>query len=86
MTPGNVLVLLRWRDTPEATPGDTVVHAVLPDRDALERRLGRVQRANPQYQLEQLSENFWRIGPDEDPGFFGDKPMFFRVVEVMVDV
>ncbi len=74
--PTQVIVLLR-----EAGEGFTTVHAVLADRDALERCLCSIERQNPQYPLRQLGAESWRIGPegdDEDEGFFGNKPVYLR--------
>lgn len=47
-------------------------------RDGLEAKLKRIERANPQYPLESVGQNSWRIGPSEDEGFFGNKPVYLE--------
>lgn len=71
-----VWVLLR-----EADNGDTSVHAVYRTRADLDARMERLGERNPQYPLERMSADAWRIGPEEDEGFFGNKPLWFRAVE-----
>jgi hypothetical protein len=76
-----VWVLLRQREGSE----DTTVHLVAANRDVLERRLANIEKQNP-YPLRSVGENSWRIGPDEDEGFFGNKAVTLRAVEKkMVD-
>jgi hypothetical protein len=75
MADETVWVLLKESDD------DRVVHAVYSDRAALEARVERIGKANTKYPLEQLSADVWRIGPAEEQGFFGDKPVYLWAVE-----
>jgi len=70
-----VIVLLR-----EGHSGDTTVHAVFADRAALDAGLRNIERINPQYSIRQLNRDAWRIGPDEDEGFFGNHTIHLRAV------
>lgn len=47
--------------------------------DDLLARLGRIEKANP-YNLKQLSKYVWEIGPEEDQGFFGHKPVTLMAI------
>lgn len=75
-----MIVLLRWREGDE--PGEVVVHRVLDDEEALNDRIALIGRANPQYPLERVGPMVWRIGPDFDEGFFGNRPVWFKAMEV----
>lgn len=65
----------------EAHDGVTTVHAVYEEREDLEARVSRIAKANSQYEMQTLAPNLWRIGPEEDEGFFGNKPIVLRAVE-----
>lgn len=54
------------------------------NEDDFMTRLERIERANPQYPLEILSPTLWRVGPQDGEGFFGDRPVYLRKVEVKV--
>lgn len=71
-------VLMRWMDRyrEPAHPDEVVVVGIYPDMAAVEERVGRLARANPQYPLVKLGETMWRIGPDEDEGFFGNRAVW----------
>lgn len=70
-----------WILLKETDGGDVTVHAVYSTHDALIARVERIGKANPQYPLERLGADAWRIGPDEDEGFFGNKPVRLRAIE-----
>jgi len=77
-----VFVLLRWSEFQgNAEPDDVRVYSVHRSFEEVEAKLDRIRRANPQYELRQLSDHFWRIGPDEDEGFFGNRPVYLKLVE-----
>lgn len=48
----------------------------------LELKLERIAKANPQYPLEQIANNVYRIGPEDYEGFFGDRVIYLYVHEV----
>ena len=79
LTPRKVWVLLRTRS------GHTTAHAVYTAREALDARVRRIGARNPQYPLRSVGKNHWTIGPTEDEGFFGDKPVHLDAVEVTMD-
>lgn len=60
----------------------TTAMAVYADRDDLMARVERIAKANPQYPMERLGADSWRIGPDEDEGFFSNEPVYLRAVYV----
>jgi hypothetical protein len=72
-------ILMRWRDRPDASPEDIVVVGIYSNMEAVEERLKRVAKANAQYPMRRLTPTLWEIGPEEDEGFFGNKPMRFMV-------
>lgn len=78
-----VWVLLKWTESRDDRGGgdDATVHSVHADRASLNARIDRIARTNQQYKMRQLSENFWRIGPDDDEGFFGNRPVYLRAEE-----
>lgn len=51
----------------------------------VEKRLQSIEKANPQYELVETSKHSWRIGPEEDEGFFGHKQVSLRVQQVRLD-
>lgn len=75
-------VLLRAWEREDLTLDDVVVVGVYDSFDDLEAKVNHITRVNPQYPMVQLSGTAWRIGPDEDEGFFGYKPMNLRAVVV----
>lgn len=70
----DILVLLKETTSYGGEMDVSVIGAYL-DIKAVEERIQRIAKANPQYQMEKLSEVHWRIGPDEDEGFFGHRPV-----------
>lgn len=77
--PTKVWVLLKEQ-------GDhTTAHAVYTTHLELLARVERIGKNNTQYPLERLGADTWRIGPDEDEGFFGNKPVYLRAVHVSLD-
>lgn len=66
------------------TDSHTTAHAVYTNHLDLLARVERIGKANP-YPLERLGADVWRIGPDEDEGFFGNKPVYLRAVHVAID-
>jgi hypothetical protein len=79
-----VFVLLRQfepRDT-DSEPPEVRVLAVYESLEGLEARVDRIAKANAVYPLQRLSELRWRIGPEEDEGFFGNRPVEFWAVKI----
>ena len=68
-------VLVRWIARQDASPDDIIVVGVYPDMAAVEQRVERMAVANKQYPMRRLSPTLWEIGPQEDEGFFGHKPV-----------
>lgn len=68
-------VLTRQRDDSD----DFIVMGVYMTEESLADRIVRVAGSNKQYKMAQLYDGperkVWRIGPEEDEGFFGNKPM-----------
>lgn len=64
----------------------TTVHAVYARHLDLVARVQRIGEANKQYPLERLSADYWRIGPNDDEGFFGNKPVYLRAVQSKVAI
>jgi hypothetical protein len=78
--PVKVWVLLK------ETAGETTAHAVYTNHLDLLARVERIGEANAsKYPLERLGADRWRIGPDEDEGFFGNKPVYLQAVYVSLD-
>lgn len=73
----NIWVLLK-----ESDDGHTKVHAAYETREALDARMVKIGERNPQYPLQHPSPDYWFIGPKEDEGFFGNRPVRFRAQEV----
>lgn len=61
------------------------VMGVYSKREDLEARIQRITQANKKYPMRQLSTNVWRVGPDEDEGFFGNHPVYLFAVESKYD-
>ncbi len=79
-----VWVLLMRRDRVEdpdygSEPGRVI--AVYTDREKLDARVARIAAANRQYPIRQTGTGRWTIGPDEDEGFFGAKPILLYAIE-----
>lgn len=54
------------------------------DWEAVKRRIDRFAKANPQYPMTTISERpgefaLYRIGPEHDEGFFGNRPVWLCV-------
>lgn len=77
----NVWVLTRTTISRRLGEEDhTKVLGVYAEWEPLLARLERIQKANKQYAMVEESPYRWRIGPDpdEDEGFFGNKPVYLR--------
>jgi len=72
-------VLMRWRNRHDASPEDIAIVGIYPNMEAVEERLKRVAKANTQYPMRRLTSTLWEIGPEEDEGLFGNKPMRFMI-------
>lgn len=56
----------------------TSVMGVYGTVELLRKKIENIEKANPQYPMVQVGETSWRIGPDEDEGFFGNRPIYLR--------
>ena len=74
-------VLLKWTEHRNPQPDDVSVHAVYHTKEEMDARLERIAEANKQYPMEQIGANLYRMGPTEDEGFFGNSPVWLKVVE-----
>lgn len=63
---------------------DVRVHAAYDTRLAAERRIRIIAKKNRPYLLRKLGDNSWVIGPEEDEGIFGDKPVYLRIIETIL--
>lgn len=61
-----------------AEPGKVL--GVYSDRGALEERVKRIAAANSQYPMCERGPHAWFLGPEEDEGFFGDRPVLLFAV------
>jgi len=61
--------------------GPPSVMGVFGDRASLDNKIEQIRIANPQYPLEQHSDFYWSIGPDEDEGFFGNRKQHLHAYE-----
>lgn len=68
-----VWVLIKATDHDHGT--DFKVIGVYEDRADLDARVSRIASVNSQYPMQQLGANTWQIGPLEDEGFFGARPV-----------
>lgn len=69
----------RSRNPDEAAEPGKVL-GVYDDRAELDQRVERIAAANRQYPLRQRGPDAWVIGPDEDEGFFGNRPVLLFAV------
>lgn len=75
----NVWVLTKTTASADANDLDVVkILGVYKEWDDLLGRLGRIRQANKQYPMAELSPYHWRLGPEEDEGFFGHAPVYLR--------
>jgi hypothetical protein len=78
-----VWVLVRKLDSRngeyDGDPGGVL--GVYPTPEQLDARVGRIARANSQYRLRRLGDDAWIIGPEDDEGFFGNRPLRLYAVE-----
>jgi len=77
-----------WVLLKETTTGDETHCSIMGaygDLEGLEAKLERIRKANPQYALVPIGKNAWRIGPEHDEGFFGNKPVWLRAVETKLN-
>jgi hypothetical protein len=87
MTTGQKLfALLTWTDHRDASPDDVKIHAVYTTMEDVIARMSRIEQKNAAagYPLRKLGSTLWRIGPDDDEGFFGNVTRYFRVVETTI--
>lgn len=75
----DILVLLRYAERRDSSPEDVVVMGVYPVLSDIEARISRIAKTNPQYPMIRISASHWRLGPDEDEGFFGNKVIHFFI-------
>lgn len=61
--------------------GSVSVLGVYDAYEGVRGRLLNIEKANPQYPLRPCGDRTWTMGPEEDEGFFGDKPVTLWVVE-----
>lgn len=74
----SVWVLMKRTDEAEGTDK---VHAIYETRDACFARAERILARNSQYPSRRINETTWRLGPEEDEGFFGAKPLWISIEE-----
>lgn len=74
-----VWVLCRARDGDDAVK----VVGVFADLAGVEARIAQIAARNPQHPMRRSDPSVprWRIGPDDDQGFFGHRPMRLWAVE-----
>jgi hypothetical protein len=60
----------------------TNVLGVYCTRDDVEARVDRIRQANSQYPMRKAGDNVWFLGPEDDEGFFGHRPITLRVSHV----
>ena len=75
-------VILKTRETGQDEVA--VPHCICESWDGVERVIANIERHNSQYPMRRVGELAWRIGPEEDEGFFGHKPMLFQAFRVPV--
>jgi hypothetical protein len=71
-------VLLRYESD---SNGPSTVMGVYESHDDLLARIERVRKANSQYPLTEIRPNWWTVGPEDDEGFFGNRPVYLKAVE-----
>lgn len=76
-----VWVLMKQMDSlhPEDPP---VIIAAYESREDMLARVKRIGEANSQYVMMPAGSDRWRIGPDDDEGFFGNKAVFVWATQV----
>ena len=87
MSDDTVWILLKHRGHfAEEVEGQ--VHSVYRTYEGLVSRIGRIanHKDNRRYEMRVVNSTLdgpiaWRIGPDEDEGFFGHKPMWFFAIQ-----
>lgn len=83
-----VYVLLRQfepRDT-DHEPPEVRVLGVYTTPELVTAKVDRIHKANAQYPLQTLVPGErWRIGPTEDEGFFGNRPVEMWVARTEID-
>lgn len=84
--PAAMWALLKEREMRpgEDHSGPPSILGIYAARDDLVARVGKIAKANGQYPMRQLGDGFWRIGPEEDEGFFGHRPVLLYAREVAV--
>lgn len=74
-----VWVLLKWYEGRNMSPDDVTVHSIHESEQSVLDRIEVIRKANKQYPLRQIGRGLaWRVGPDEDEGFFGNSPVMLR--------
>jgi hypothetical protein len=71
------------RETLSDHESDVRVTAVYPSYEALSARVDRIAKANRQYPMRphryrDQPPMAWTVGPEEDEGLFGNKPVYLR--------
>lgn len=72
-------VMIRLREREDFESDDMSVIGVYDSMEKVETRLKSIQRANPKYGLMKVGSTMWRIGPEEDEGFFGDHVYYIQL-------
>lgn len=62
-----------WRQTDGHE--EITILGVYTSVEDVETRVARIAKANKQYPLVRRGSLIWSIGPNEDEGFFGNKPI-----------
>lgn len=75
----NVWVLTKTTASGHESDLDIVkILGVYKEWDAVLERLSRIREANSQYPMAELGPYSWRLGPEDDEGFFGNQPVYLR--------
>jgi hypothetical protein len=78
-----VWVLLRKFDSRHGEDNDDPgkVLGVYATREQVDARVARIGEANPQHPLRRVNDHTWAIGPEDDEGFFGGRPVRLYAIE-----
>lgn len=75
----NVWVLTKTTISRQVGEEDsTKILGVYREWDDLIARLENIRKINNKYPMSELSPYSWRLGPEEDEGFFGHQPLYLR--------
>lgn len=85
-----IYVLLRQfehRPDYDHEPPEVRVMGAYRTPEDLQARVDRIAKGNAQYPLQTLvGGQRWRIGPTEDEGFFGNRPVEMWAVETTLEI